>query len=57
MLFTRKETEELRICIDLRAFDINTRLYVFPLHRIAGLYDKVGRARYFSSIDLESADH
>ena len=45
------------MCIDFRSLNANTRLDVFPLPRIADLLDKLGKARYFSSIDLASAYH
>ena len=45
------------MCIDFRALNSNTRLDVFPLPRIADLLDKLGHAKYFSSIDLASAYH
>ena len=58
MLFARKKTKELSlICIDFRAINANTRLDISPLHRIADLLDKLGKAKYFSSVDLASAYH
>ena len=45
------------MCIDFRALNANTRLDVFPLPCIADLLDRLGQAKYFSSIDLASAYH
>ena len=55
ILFVRKKTGELRIGVDFRALNSNTRLDVFPLPRIADLLDRLGRATIFSSIDLANA--
>ena len=57
VLFVRKKTGELRMCIDFQALNSNTCLDVFPLPRIADLLDRLGKARYFTSIDLASAYH
>ena len=53
--FVRKTTGELRMCMDFRALNSNTRLDVFPLPRIADLLDRLGRAIIFSIIDLANA--
>ena len=45
------------ICINFRSLNDNTKLGVFPLPRIADLLEKLGKARYFISIDLASAYH
>jgi len=55
VLFVRKKTGELRMCIDFRSLNANTKPDVFPLPRISDLLDKLGSARIFSSIDLASA--
>ena len=55
VLFVRKKTGELCMCIDFRSFNANTKPDVFPLPRISDLLDKLGSARIFSSIDLASA--
>ena len=57
ILFVRKKTGELRMCVDFRALNAQTKLDMFPIPRIADLLDKLGRARYFSSVDLATAYH
>ena len=57
VLFFRKKTGELRMCIDFSCSNFNTRLDAFPLPRIVDLLDKLGKAWYSSSIDLASAYH
>ena len=57
ILFVRKKTGELRMCIDFRTLNANTKLDLFPIPRIADLLDKLGRAKYFSSFDLAAAYH
>jgi len=57
ILFVRKKTGELRMCIDFRSLNKNTVIDKFPLPRISDLLDKLSRAKYFSSIDLSAAYH
>ena len=57
ILFVRKNTGELRMCIDFRSLNRNTVVDKFPLPRISDLLDKLSRAQYFSSIDLSAAYH
>ena len=57
ILFVRKKTGELRMCIDFRSLNKNTIVDKFPLPRISDLLDKLSRAKYFSSIDLSAAYH
>ena len=52
ILFVHKKTGELRMCIDFRALNSNTQLYVFLLPRISDLLDWLGHATVFSSINL-----
>ena len=44
ILFVRKKTGKLRMCVDFRAVNSMTRLDVFPIPRISDLLDKLGRA-------------
>ena len=44
ILFVRKKMGELRMCVDFRALNSMTRLYVFPIPRISDLLDKLGHA-------------
>ena len=57
ILFVRKKTGELRMCIDYRSLNRQTRLDVFPIPRVADLFDQLGKATVFSSIDLSHAYH
>ena len=41
--------------IDFHALHANTKLYVFPLPCFAELLDKLGKTKYFDSIDLATA--
>ena len=52
ILFMRKKTGELRMCVDFQALNSNKQLDIFPLPRISDLLDRLGRATVFSSIDL-----
>ena len=57
VLFVQKKTGKLWMCIDFRALNANTKLDVFPLPHIADFLDRLGKAKYFSSIDLATAYH
>ena len=57
LFFVRKKTGELRMCINYRALNRQTKLDVFPIPCIADLLDRLGRARFFSSVDLATAYH
>ena len=52
VLFIRKKMGKLRMFIDFRSLNANTRLDILPLLKIADLLDKLGKAGFFSSIDL-----
>ena len=57
ILFVHKMTGELRMCIDYRSLNHQTRLDVFPIPRVADLYDRLGKTTVFSSMDLSHAYH
>ena len=57
LLFVRKKTGELRMCIDYQALNRQTKLDVFPIPQIADLLDHLGRAPFFLSVDLATAYH
>ena len=57
ILFVRKKTGELRMCIDYHSLNRQTKLNVFPIPRVADLFDWLGKATVFSSIDLSHAYH
>ena len=57
VFFAKKKTKKLKIYIDFRAPNTNTRLDIFPLLGIADLLDKLDKARNDNSIDLVYAYH
>ena len=57
ILFVRKKTGELRMCVDFRSLNRQTRLDMFPIPCIHDLLDKLSQARVFSAVDLSSAYH
>ena len=57
IFFVRKKTVHLQIYIDFHAVNANTKLDIIPLPHIAALLDKLGKAKYFSSIDLATDYH
>ena len=56
-LFVRKKTAELQMCIGFHELNANTKLDVFLFPCIADLLDRLGKAKYFSSINLATAYH
>ena len=55
ILFVRKKTGKLRICVNFQALNSNMQLDVFLLPCILELLDWLGRATVFSSINLAQA--
>ena len=53
--FVQKKTGKLWMCIDSYAINANIKLDVFLLPCIADLLDRLGKAKYFSTIDLATA--
>ena len=57
IVFIRKKTGELRMTVDYRALNRQTKKDVYPLPRIDDLLDKLSRAKFLSAIDLASGYH
>jgi len=52
ILFARKKDGTLRMCVDYRTLNANTRVDRYPIPRIDELLDRLGASSYFSSLDL-----
>src|SRR4051812_1361738 len=57
VLFVRKKSGELRMCIDYRALNKITIKNSYGLPRIQELLDQIRGAKYFSTLDLNSGYH
>ena len=57
VLFVRKKTGELRMCIDYRRLNAVTIKNSYGLPRIEELLDSIQGAKYFSTLDLNSGYH
>ena len=57
IVFIRKKTGELRMTVDYRALNHQTKKDVYPLPRIDDLLDKLSKAMCLSAIDLASGYH
>ena len=55
IVLVRKKTGELRMCCDFRALNAKTVKDAYPLPRIDESMDALAGARYFSTLDLQSA--
>ena len=55
VLFIKKHTGGLRMCVDYRSLNKNTVKNRYPLPRIDDMFDQLQGAKVFSSIDLQSA--
>ncbi|RVW44493.1 Retrovirus-related Pol polyprotein from transposon 17.6 [Vitis vinifera] len=54
VLFQKKRDGSLRMCIDYRALNKVTVKNKYPIPLIADLFNQLGRARYFTKLDLRS---
>ena len=54
VLFQKKHDGSLRLCIDYRALNKVTVKNKYPIPLVADLFDQLGRARYFTKLDLRS---
>jgi hypothetical protein len=57
VLFVKKSTGEIRMCVDYREFDKVTIPNRYPLPRIDNLLDKMQDVKVFSALDVLSAYH
>ncbi|GBG69734.1 hypothetical protein CBR_g4565 [Chara braunii] len=57
VLFVRKKNKDLQLCIDYRKLNAQTVKNAGPLPRIDDLLERLGRAKYFSKLDLKSGYH
>ena len=57
ILFLKKKMGDLRMCIDYRWLNSNTKLNRFPLPRIDDIMDSLAGGKVFLTIDLQNAYH
>ena len=57
IFFVKKKDGSMRMCIDFRSLNMNTKLDRYPIPRINDLLDRLGKARVFSKIDLRAGYH
>ena len=57
IVFIQKKTGKLRMMVDYRALNCQTKKDVYPLPRIDDLFNKLLRSMCISAIDLASGYH
>ena len=57
VLFVKKKSGEMRLCVDYRALNAITVKNRYPLPRVEDLIDQLKGAKIFSKIDLRSGYH
>ena len=57
IMFVKKKDGKLRLCVDYRALNEITKKNRHPLPLINETLDRLGRARYFTKLDIKDAYH
>lgn len=57
VLFVKKKTGELRLCIDYRLLNLHTIKDRFPIPLIDDILSSFGKSQFFSKLDLRSGYH
>ena len=52
-----KSNGEKRLCVDFRALNKITRTYIWPMPRAEDIFAKLGKAMYFTTLDLRAGYH
>ncbi len=57
VIFAKKSDGSLRMCIDYRELNQQTKINRYPLPNIQDLFDLIGKAKYYTKLDLKSGYH
>ncbi len=52
MVIVPKKDGSLRVCIDFRKLNAQSKFDAYPMPRVDGLLEKIGRAQYITALDL-----
>jgi len=52
VIVSKKDSQEVHICVDFRDVDKLANVDPYPLPRVEGLIDKMARAKYITTMDL-----
>ena len=45
------------LCVDFRGLNGITRTYIWAMHRVEDIFAKLGKAKYYTTLDLRSGYH
>ena len=51
----KKDTDDIRMCLDFRQLNKIAQRPIFPIPNVDEIFDSMGKAQYFSTIDLGQA--
>ena len=54
IVVTKKKNGDIRMCVDYRALNAKTERAIFPIPSANEVFDTIGTAKYFSTLDLSS---
>ena len=57
VVLARKKDNTLRLCVDFRQLNLNTKKDSYSLPRIEDLLDCLSHSSYFSVVDMKSGYH
>jgi len=54
LVIVKKKNEDIRLCVDYRGLNAKTDRPIYPIPASEEIFDAIGEAKYFSTLDLSS---